>query len=104
MTEPQEQASPMADLVNHLFEVRRRADGQMFSNSEVGLALQRKNPGAHIAKIRSGRIKNPTRETLLVLCRFFHVAPSYFFPELQQEGVVFEPVPDAQAGREKKPA
>lgn len=99
MHTPNQQESPVADLVNHLFDVRRRADGQPFSNSEVGLTLQRKNPGAHIAKLRSGRIKNPTRETLLVLCRFFHVAPSYFFPELAEEGVAFEPVPASHDAR-----
>lgn len=99
MTIPDTEQPLMADLVNQLFELRRREDGSEFSNREVGLSLQKTNPGAHIAKIRSGEIKNPTRETLLVLCRFFHVEPSYFFPELESEGVVFEPLPKRQAGR-----
>lgn len=100
MTElEQDERSTVADLINHLFAVRRHADGREFSNREVGLALQRSNPGAHVAKLRSGRIKNPTRETLLVLCRVFNVEPSYFFPELAEEGVIFEPVPPPQEGR-----
>lgn len=99
MSEPDEQALIVAGLINHLFDVRRHTDGRQYSNREVGLALQRSNPGAHIAKLRNGRIKNPTRETLLVLCRVFHVAPSYFFPELAEEGVIFEPVPTAQERR-----
>lgn len=82
----------IAELVNQLFEQRRHPSGREYSNREVGLALQRKNPGAHIAKIRSGKIQNPTRETLLVLARFFHIEPLYFFPELTHEGVVFEPL------------
>lgn len=99
MTQSDDQATSVASLINHLFEVRRHADGREYTNREVGLALQRANPGAHIAKLRNSQIKNPTRETLLVLCRVFHVEPSYFFPELAEEGVVFEPVATDQARR-----
>jgi hypothetical protein len=36
------------------------------------------------------------------LCRFFQVPPAYFFPELEHEGVVFQPLASHQ--REKNPA
>lgn len=96
MTEPDPQVQRVADLINHLFDVRRHADGRPYTNREVGAALHRANPGAHIAKLRNGRIRNPTRETLLVVCRVFRVAPAYFFPELEQEGVSFAPVPPVE--------
>lgn len=104
MTHLPDRIPTIAELVNQLFDQRRHPSGREYSNREVGLALQRKNPGAHIAKLRNGRIQNPTRETLLVLARFFHIQPLYFFPELTHEGVTFEPFPSDQAGREKNPA
>lgn len=89
----------VADLVNRLFAQRLHRSGREFTNREVGIALRRghKNPAVHLHRLRIGKIKNPTRETILDLCRFFRVPPAYFYPELEREDVVFEPLPDDQS-------
>lgn len=73
----------VAELVNHLFETRRKPDGIKYSNREVAAATQGVIDPTHLGKLRAGKIPNPGRETLLNLCRFFKVPPSYFFPELR---------------------
>lgn len=100
-----EHVPTVADLVNRLFAERRHPSGREYTNREVGIALRRghKNPAVHLQRIRSGQIKNPTRETLLTLCIFFQVEPSYFFPELKALGIVFSPLADAHE-RENNPA
>lgn len=101
-----EHVPTVADLVNRLFAQRLHPSGREYSNREVGIALRwgHKNPAVHLHRLRAGFIKNPTRETILDLCRFFRVPPAYFYPELERERVVFEPLPDDQDGRAKKPA
>lgn len=98
MTIPEEENTVVAELVERLFALRRHPSGREFTNREVGLSLRRRqvNPAVHIQRIRNGKIKNPTRETLLALCAFFEVEPTYFFPELKTMGVVFKPLPDDQ--------
>jgi hypothetical protein len=105
MSVQQEENALVADLVNQLFDLRRHPSGREFTNREVGLALRRRqtNPAVHIQRIRTNKIKNPTRETLLALCVFFEVEPSYFFPELRAMGVAFKPMPDSYA-RQNSPA
>lgn len=77
----------VADLVDALFKANTKADGREFSHNEVAIALRERygkpiDP-SYLGKIRSGQIKNPGREALLMLCQFFKVPASYFFPELQ---------------------
>lgn len=72
----------VAKLVDELFRTHRRSDGREYTYKDVSLALGGVVEPSHISKLRTGKIANPGRETLLCLCRFFHVAPSYFFPEL----------------------
>jgi transcriptional regulator with XRE-family HTH domain len=71
----------IADLVNKLFETHRRQDGREYTNIEVARTIG-KIDASYLTKLRSGRVNNPTRDTLLALCQFFKVEPSYFFPEL----------------------
>src|SRR6476659_939354 len=73
----------IADLVNDLFRTHRKPDGREYSSSEVSRALNGELDPTYMAKLRRGGIPNPGRNTLLLLCRFFGVAPTYFFPELQ---------------------
>jgi transcriptional regulator with XRE-family HTH domain len=72
----------IAELVNDLFRTHRKPDGREYTSSDVSRALNGELDPTYIAKLRRGGIPNPGRNTLLLLCRFFGVAPSYFFPEL----------------------
>lgn len=73
-----------AELLNDLFRRRRRPDGREYTYMEVALALDGAIEPAHLSRLRNGKIANPGREAILALCRFFEVAPAYFFPELAQ--------------------
>jgi transcriptional regulator with XRE-family HTH domain len=50
----------------------------------VSKALEGELDASYIAKVRRGVIKNPGRDALMLLCRFFQVPASYFFPELEE--------------------
>lgn len=71
-----------AELIQHLFETHRRPDGKEYSLTEVCDALDGAIAPSYLSRLRSGKITNPGRETLVELCRFFKVSPTYFFPEL----------------------
>ncbi len=75
----------VAQLLDNLFKTHTKAGGKEYSYQEVSEALKGELDPTYIAKIRKGRIPNPGRNTLLLLCRFFHVPASYFFPELDEE-------------------
>lgn len=71
-----------AALLNELFETHRKPNGRAYKNAEVCEALSGAIQASHLGKLRSGTVKNPKRDTLLLLCSFFEVTPEYFFPEL----------------------
>ncbi len=80
-------SSVFADVLNHLFDTHRRPDGKEYTNHEVSKATDGNLSPTYLAKLRSGEIPNPGRYRLMLLCKFFHVPASYFFPELD----AFEP-------------
>lgn len=86
--------STVAELVDNLFRTHRRPDGREYTHKDVTIALGGLVEPSHLSKLRNGKITNPGRDTLLLLCRFFKVPPSYFFPELEFSS--FEIDPDAQ--------
>lgn len=45
---------------------------------------------SYLGKLRNGQIENPTKETMIHLCTFFHIPPSYFFPELCDDTELLE--------------
>lgn len=71
-----------AELIDHLFQTHKRPDGKEYSLTEVSEALDGDVAPSYLSRLRNGKINNPGRETLIGLCRFFKVAPTYFFPEL----------------------
>lgn len=74
----------VTDLIIHLFESHPNPHtGKRFTDLEVALVTNGKIKPSHLHGLRSGRIKNPTRETLLALCEVFNKDPRYFFPELR---------------------
>ena len=85
----------IADLVDDLFRTHRKPNGREYSHVEVCAALGGAIEPSHLGKLRNGTIKNPKRDTLLALCRFFKVQPTYFFPELQ--------LPNGADGQEQAP-
>lgn len=74
----------IAELVDQLFKTHLRPDKKEYTYQEVSAALGGELDPTLIGKIRSGKTKNPGRNTLKLLCSFFHVPPSYFFPDLKQ--------------------
>lgn len=75
-----------AQLINQLFETRLNPEtGERFTHIEVVVASRGVLTPSHIHGLRTGRIKNPTRDTLAALCRVFKVSPIYFFPDVSVE-------------------
>lgn len=74
----------VGQLVDELFHTHRRPDGREYTYQEICTALDGAIEPSQLSRLRNGKVTNPGRETLLALCRFFQVRPSYFFPELEQ--------------------
>lgn len=72
----------VAELVDRLFQTHRRPDGKEYSFHEVAAKLDGQLSPGYLAKLRNGTSGNPSRQSLLLLCQFFKVPASYFFPEL----------------------
>ena len=75
----------VAQLIDDLFKTIKKKDGKEYTHKEVAVALGGSIDPSYLSKLRNGKISNPGRDTLLGLCRFFKVPPSYFFPELKQQ-------------------
>lgn len=72
----------VAQLIDRLFRNNLRDDGREYTYEEISRALHGELEPSYISKLRNGKITNPGRNTLLILCTFFRVPASYFFPEL----------------------
>jgi transcriptional regulator with XRE-family HTH domain len=72
----------MGELVDDLFRTHLKADGTEYSYQEVSEGVGGKLDPAYIWKLRKGKIENPGRNALMLLCVFFRIPSSYFFPEL----------------------
>ena len=83
----------IAELVDNLFKTHKKPSGREYTYVEVAETLQGAIDPSHISKLRAGHIKNPSRETLLALCRFFKQPSRYFFPELED---ITEPVDEEE--------
>lgn len=83
----------LAELVDRLFRLRRHPlEDREWTYREVALGMPGELSHTTIYSLRSGQNTNPRRSTLLGLCHFFQVPPSYFFPELADKE--FPPLPD----------
>ena len=77
----------MAQLIEDLFQTRRNAHGEIYTNQEIANWITDNIPNAEIStsylsKMRLGESRNPSRDVLMYLCIAFKTPPSYFFPEL----------------------
>lgn len=77
----------IAQLVNELFDTHRKSDGKEYTHVEIAMEMGGAIDPSYLSKLRSNKVPNPGRQTLLVLCRAFRVPPTYFFPELTQDQV-----------------
>jgi transcriptional regulator with XRE-family HTH domain len=80
-----DQGQTVARLVDQLFQTYRRSDGQEYTYQEVAAALDGELDPTMLGRLRRGQVPNPSRNTLKLLCLFFQVSPTYFFPELKVE-------------------
>lgn len=88
----------VGQLIDNLFETRRKPDGKQYTHIEVAIEMGGAIDPSYLSKLRNDKIPNPGRDTLLALCRVFRVQPSYFFPEL--DPVALE-VPSRDTAREQ---
>lgn len=72
----------VAELINALFRTHLHPDGREYLAVDLTIRTEGVIQPSHLHGLRSGKIKNPKRTTLLALCDFFNVSPTYFFPEL----------------------
>lgn len=72
----------IGELVDELFKTRLHPSGREYTYQEVSIGVNRELDPTYIAKLRKGKVPNPGRNSLLLLCQFFDVEASYFFPEL----------------------
>ncbi|NJO81611.1 MAG: helix-turn-helix transcriptional regulator [Blastochloris sp.] len=67
------------ELLDQLFTTHRHPTGREYTYQEVSKGVGGELDPTYIAKVRKGKIPNPGRQAIMLLCRFFHVPPSYFF-------------------------
>ena len=93
-----------ADLLNELFERRRRRDGSRFSLRDIATAMSGEiEPDTvshqYLSRLRNGIDDNPSLRMLEALCIVFDVSPEYFFPRLQ--GRPHAPLPPRDPDHER---
>lgn len=87
MDEPPQELPHIATVLNHLRDLQRRDDGEMYSDQEIaqwcseqcGLSFSR----TYVWMLRTGRRDKPTFEHVKALSRFFNV-PLEFFGDDEQ--------------------
>ena len=71
--------------LNYLFETRRDADGEPFTNNAVLAGISDAGEGTisrgYLSELRNGIKDNPTIKHVEALANFFGVDPSYFITE-----------------------
>jgi transcriptional regulator with XRE-family HTH domain len=81
----------LADRLNELFRVSRPR-GRPWTNDEVAAGIKRTNPaikvsGAYLSALRNGKRRQPSRDLLTALAKFFGVSPAYFFDSGQADRI-----------------
>ncbi|MEA5364026.1 helix-turn-helix domain-containing protein [Amycolatopsis sp., V23-08] len=86
--------STLADKIDQLFHVVRRADREPYSNEEVATACREATGESfsttYLWQLRTGRRTNPTKRHLEALAQFFGVPPAYFFDDEQSRKIAEE--------------
>lgn len=88
---PEVRSSPIptfAELLEDLFERRRRPDGNRYTLRDIATAISGEiEPHSvshqYLSRLLNGVDQNPTLRVVEALCLVFDVPPDYFFPRLQ---------------------
>jgi transcriptional regulator with XRE-family HTH domain len=75
-----------ARRLQHLFETRRKPDGSLYTQEDVLAGTNGALTRGTIWKLRNGRTKNPSYDSIKALSDFFDVSPAYFFEEKKETG------------------
>ena len=83
--------SVLADRLNQLFIVSRPG-GRPWTNDEVAAQIKRSNPlvkvgGAYLSALRNGKRRQPSRDLLAELAKFFGVSLGYFYDSGQADRI-----------------
>jgi transcriptional regulator with XRE-family HTH domain len=86
--------STLAEKIDTLFRVVRRANRDQFSHEEVAKACREATgetfSATYLWQLRTGRRDNPTKRHLEALAQFFKVPVSYFFDDEQGADIAAE--------------
>lgn len=81
------QTPTFAELLEDLFERRRRPDGNRYTLRDIATAMSGEiEPYSvshqYLSRLLNGVDQNPTIRVVEALCLVFEVPPEYFFPRL----------------------
>jgi transcriptional regulator with XRE-family HTH domain len=79
-----------AQRLQKLFETKRKPDGSAYTQDDVLQGTNGAITRVALWKLRAGRTKNPSYESIKALADFFHVSPAYFFGEPGDDETVLE--------------
>jgi transcriptional regulator with XRE-family HTH domain len=68
-----------AEQLQKLFDIKRKPDGTPYSQEDVLQGTHGVLTRGALWKLRAGRTKNPSYESIKALADFFGVSPAYFF-------------------------
>ncbi|WP_433887533.1 XRE family transcriptional regulator [Streptomyces sp. CA-111067] len=84
----------LAEKIDALFRVVRRADREQYSHEEVARACREATgdsfSATYLWQLRTGRRDNPTKRHLEALAQFFQVPVAYFFDDAEGAQVAAE--------------
>ncbi|HID62003.1 MAG TPA: XRE family transcriptional regulator [Anaerolineae bacterium] len=73
----------VAERLDWLFKNKRREDGREYTYDEVAAATGLAK--SYVWRIRYGEIKNPGRNALAALSKFFGVHPAFWFTDVFED-------------------
>ncbi|MFB7667371.1 XRE family transcriptional regulator [Kitasatospora sp. NPDC056138] len=94
MGDDEVRTSSLAEKIDRLFEVVRRADREPYTNEEVARECRRLTGESfsttYLWQLRTGRRDNPTKRHLEALAQFFQVPAAYFFDNAESVQIARE--------------
>lgn len=75
-------AKPVTEKLDFLFSTILSPDGDEYTYKEVAEGTKGVVSTSYVWNLRKGKKRNPSRDKIEALARFFNVSPSYFFDEV----------------------
>jgi len=72
----------MTEKLDFLFSTVLSPDGDEYTYKEVAEGTKGVVSTSYVWNLRKGKKRNPSRDKIEALARFFNVSPSYFFDEV----------------------